>query len=159
MKLYCSDPWRRVCGDRIDVEVARCLLHAEAHQWRSNLRYTEMSLNLDGASPTSISMSSGQSDQNEKKTLLHLVHSGMSLRQLSRNERAVSGQRPLFVHWLLLAALQHGRVSLGDEIGMLRYLEESPSHILMHLGTRLLMNHSILVEKGVAGCAAQRIGG
>ena len=29
--------------------------------------------------------------KNEKQTLLHLVHSGMSLRQLSRNERVVLG--------------------------------------------------------------------
>ena len=50
----------------------------------------------------------------------------------------------------LLAALQHGRVFLGDEIGTLRYLKESPSYILTHFGTWLSMNYFILVEKGVA---------
>jgi hypothetical protein len=50
----------------------------------------------------------------------------------------------------LLAALQHGRVFFGDEIGTLRYLKYSPTHILTHFGTWLSMNYFILVEKGVA---------
>jgi hypothetical protein len=87
--------------------------------------------------------------QREKQTLLHLVHSGMSLRQLSRKERAVLGAICLCT-LALLAALQHGRVFLGDEIGTLRYLQESPSYILTHFGTWLSMNYFILVEKGVA---------
>ena len=87
--------------------------------------------------------------QNEKQTLLHLVHSGMSLRQLSRKERVVLGAICLCT-LALLAALQHGRVFLGDEIGTLRYLKESPSYILTHFGTWLSMNYFILVEKGVA---------
>ena len=87
--------------------------------------------------------------QHEKQTLLHLVHSGMSLRQLSRKERVVLGAICLCT-LALLAALQHGRVFLGDEIGTLRYLKESPSYILTHFGTWLSMNYFILVEKGVA---------
>ena len=87
--------------------------------------------------------------QNEKQTLLHLVHSGMSLRQLSRKERVVLGAICLCT-LALLAALQHGRVFLGDEIGTLKYLKESPSYILTHFGTWLSMNYFILVEKGVA---------
>jgi len=87
--------------------------------------------------------------QGEKQTLLHLVHSGMSLRQLSRKERVVLGAICLCT-LALLAALQHGRVFLGDEIGTLRYLKESPSYILTHFGTWLSMNYFILVEKGVA---------
>ena len=88
--------------------------------------------------------------QNEKQTLLHLVHSGMSLRQLSRKERVVLGAICLCYNWPCSAALQHGRVFLGDEIGTLRYLKESPSYILTHFGTWLSMNYFILVEKGVA---------
>jgi hypothetical protein len=87
--------------------------------------------------------------QRERQTLLHLVHSGMSLRQLSRKERVVLGAICLCT-LALLAALQHGRVFLGDEIGTLRYLKESPSYILTHFGTWLSMNYFILVEKGVA---------
>jgi hypothetical protein len=41
-------------------------------------------------------------------------------------------------------------VFLGDEIGTLRYLKESPTYILTHFGTWLSMNYFILVEKGVA---------
>ena len=81
--------------------------------------------------------------------LLHLVHSELSLRQLSRKERVVLGAICLCT-LALLAALQHGRVFLGDEIGTLRYLKESPSYILTHFGTWLSMNYFILVEKGVA---------
>jgi hypothetical protein len=87
--------------------------------------------------------------QHERQTLLHLVHSGMSLLQLSRKERVVLGAICLCT-FALLAALQHGRVFLGDEIGTLRYLKESPSYILTHFGTWLSMNYFILVEKGVA---------
>ena len=87
--------------------------------------------------------------QGEKQTLMHLVHSGMSLRQLSRKERVVLGAICLCT-LALLAALQHGRVFLGDEIGTLRYLKESPSYILTHFATWLSMNYFILVEKGVA---------
>jgi hypothetical protein len=87
--------------------------------------------------------------QHERQTLLHLVHSGMSLRQLSRKERVVLGAICLCT-MALLAALQHGRVFLGDEIGTLRYLKESPSYILTHFRTWLSMNYFILIEKGVA---------
>ena len=87
--------------------------------------------------------------QHERQTLLHLVHFGMSLRQLSRKERVVLGAICLCT-MALLAALQHGRVFFGDEIGTLRYLKESPSYILTHFGTWLSMNYFILVEKGVA---------
>lgn len=104
-------------------------------------------LNLH-ARPTSISMLSSNR-QHEKQTLLHLVHSGMSLRQLSHKECVVLGAICLCT-MALLAALQHGRVFLGDEIGTLRYLKESPSYILTHFGTWLSMNYFIFVEKGVA---------
>ena len=72
--------------------------------------------------------------QHEKQTLLHLVHSGMSLRQLSRKERVVLGAICLCT-LVLLVALQHGRVFLGDEIGTLRYLKKSSAHILTHFST------------------------
>jgi hypothetical protein len=51
---------------------------------------------------------------------------------------------------VLYAALQHGRVFLGDEIGTLRYIKKSPGYILTHFVTHLTMNYFILVEKGVA---------
>ena len=50
----------------------------------------------------------------------------------------------------LLSALQHGRVFLGDEIGTLRCLKQSPTYILTHFDMWLSMNYFILVEKGVA---------
>jgi hypothetical protein len=87
--------------------------------------------------------------KHERQTLLHLAHSGMSLRQLSRKERVVLGAICLCT-LVLLAALQHGRVFMGAEIGTLRYLKESPTCILTHFATWLSMNYFILVEKGVA---------
>ncbi len=51
---------------------------------------------------------------------------------------------------VLFAALQHGRVFIGDEIGTLRYIKKSPGYILTHFVTHLTMNYFILVEKGVA---------
>jgi hypothetical protein len=90
----------------------------------------------------------------ERKTLLHLVHSDLSLRHLSRKERFALGAICLCT-LLLLAALQYDRVFLGDEIGTLRYLKKSPRYILTHFATHLSMNYFILVEKGVAGlCGA-----
>ena len=80
--------------------------------------------------------------------LLHLVHSELSLRRLSRQERLALGAICLCT-LALLAALQHGRVFLNDEVGTLRYLKESPTYILTHFGTWLSMNYFILVEKGV----------
>jgi hypothetical protein len=64
-----------------------------------------------------------------RRTLLDVVHSDLSLRRLSRQERLVLGAICLCT-LVLLAALQHGRVFLGDEIGTLRYLEKSPAYIL-----------------------------
>jgi len=56
---------------------------------------------------------------------------------------------------ILLVALQHGRIFLGDEIGTLRYLKETPTYILTHFRIWLTMNYFILVEKGVASlCGA-----
>jgi hypothetical protein len=80
---------------------------------------------------------------------LHYVHCELSLRRLSRQERVVLGAICLCT-LVLLAALQHGRVFLGDEIGTLRYLKKSPAYILTHFATHLSMNYFILVEKGVA---------
>jgi hypothetical protein len=83
------------------------------------------------------------------RTLLSLVNSDLSLRHLSRRERVALGAICLCT-LALLAALQYGRVFLGDEIGTLRYLKRTPSYILTHFGTWLSMNYFILVEKGVA---------
>ena len=83
------------------------------------------------------------------RTLLDLVHSDLSLRCLSRKERLVLGAICLCL-LALLAALQHGRVFLGDEIGTLRYLKESPTYILTHFTTHLSMNYFILVERWVS---------
>ena len=83
------------------------------------------------------------------RTLLDLIHSGLSLRCLSRRERVALGALCLCV-LALLAALQHGRVFLGDEIGTLRCLKRSPTYILTHFEMWLSMNYFILVEKGVA---------
>ena len=80
---------------------------------------------------------------------MDLVHSDLSLRCLSRRERLALGAICLCV-LVLLAALQHGRVFLGDEIGTLKYLNESPGYILTHFAHMLSMNYFILVEKGVA---------
>jgi hypothetical protein len=51
---------------------------------------------------------------------------------------------------VLFAALQHDRIFLGDEIGTLRYLKQTPTYILTHFRIWLTMNYFILVEKGVA---------
>jgi hypothetical protein len=83
------------------------------------------------------------------RTLLDLIHSDLSLRCLSRRERIALGALCLGV-LALLAALQHGRVFLGDEIGTLRCLKQSPTYILTHFDMWLSMNYFILVEKGVA---------
>src|SRR6476659_2486235 len=82
-------------------------------------------------------------------TLLDLIHSDLSLRCLSRRERVALGTL-CFCVLVLLAALQHDRVFLGDEIGTLRCLKASPTYILTHFQTWLSMNYFILVEKGVA---------
>ncbi len=83
------------------------------------------------------------------RTLLDLIHSDLSLRCLSRRERAVLGGLCLCV-LVLIAAYQHGRVFYGDEIGTLICLKRSPTYILTHFDTWLTMNYFILVEKGVA---------
>src|SRR5215470_3658344 len=83
------------------------------------------------------------------RTLLNLVYSELGLQCLSRKERLALGAICLCT-LTLLAALQHGRVFFGDEIGTLRYLKESPIYILTHFGTWLSMNYFILVEKWVA---------
>ena len=81
--------------------------------------------------------------------LLHLVHSELGLRRLSRRGRLALGTICLCT-LVLLAALQHGRVFFGDEIGTLRYLKESSTYILTHFATHLSMNYFILIEKGVS---------
>jgi hypothetical protein len=56
---------------------------------------------------------------------------------------------------VLFVTLQHGRVFLGDEIGTLRYLKQTPTYILTHFRPWLTMNYFILFEKGVASlCGA-----
>ena len=83
------------------------------------------------------------------RTLLNLVHADLSLRCLSRRERVALGALCLCL-LALLAALQHGRVFLNDEVGTLRYLKESPTYILTHFTTHLSMNYFILVERWVS---------
>ena len=85
----------------------------------------------------------------EKQTLLDLVHSDLSLRRLSRQERLLLGAICLCT-LVLWAACQHGRVFVGDEIGTLRYLRKSPAYLLTHFSTWLTMNYFILAEKGIA---------
>lgn len=84
-----------------------------------------------------------------RRTLLQLVHSELTLRSFSPGQRFALGV--LCVAALVLRlALQHGRVFIGDEIGTLRYLKESPGYILTHFSTWLSMNYFILLEKGIA---------
>jgi hypothetical protein len=82
----------------------------------------------------------------KRQTLLDLVHSELSLRRLSKQERLALGAICLCT-LLLLAALQYGRVFSGDEIGTLRYLKKSSTYILTHFSTWLSMNYFILVER------------
>ena len=81
--------------------------------------------------------------------LLHRVYSELTLRRLSMGEALVLWTVTL-CSLGLRAALQYHRVFLGDEIGTLRYMKESPGYILTHFQTHLSMNYFILVEKGVA---------
>lgn len=85
----------------------------------------------------------------EKQTLLHRVHSELSLRWLSRRERLALGAICLCT-LVLLAAFQHGRVFMGDEIGTLKHLKKSSTYILTHFDTWLSMNYFILVERWVS---------
>src|SRR5262249_54150600 len=85
---------------------------------------------------------------------LDVVYSKLSSRRLSFGERIVLAAICL-CSLTLLVALQHGRIFLGDEIGTLRYLKQTPSYILTHFRIWLTMNYFILVEKGVASlCGA-----
>jgi hypothetical protein len=96
----------------------------------------------------SVSIHSGTCTH-ETQTLLHSVHSELSLRRLSRWERLALGAICLCT-LVLLAALQHGRVFMGDEIGTLRYLKKSSTYILTHFDIWLSMNYFILVERWVS---------
>lgn len=90
----------------------------------------------------------------QRRTWLDGVYSNLSSRRLSRGERLFLGAICL-CSLILLVALQHGRIFLGDEIGTLRYLKQTPSYILTHFRIWLTMNYFILVEKGVASlCGA-----
>src|SRR6266850_2507921 len=90
----------------------------------------------------------------QSRAWLDVVYSNLSPRHLSRGERLVLGVICL-CSLILLVALQHGRIFLGDEIGTLRYLKQTPSYILTHFRIWLTMNYFILVEKGVASlCGA-----
>ena len=83
------------------------------------------------------------------RTVLNLVHSDLGLHCLSRRERLALGAICLCT-LVLLAALQHGRVFMGDEIGTLRYLKKSSTYILTHFDIWLSMNYFILVERWVS---------
>ena len=90
----------------------------------------------------------------QSRTWLDVVYSNLSSRHLSRGERLLLGVICLCVLTLLFA-LQHGRIFLGDEIGTLRYLKQTPTYILTHFRIWLTMNYFILFEKGVASlCGA-----
>ena len=94
------------------------------------------------------------STTHQRRTWLDVVYSNLSSRHLSRGERLFLGVICL-CSLILLVALQHGRIFLGDEIGTLRYLKETPTYILTHFRIWLTMNYFILVEKGVASlCGA-----
>src|SRR5258708_10603919 len=94
------------------------------------------------------------SSTHQRRTWLDVVYSNLSSRHLSLGERLVLGVICLCT-LVLLAALQHGRVFLGDEIGTLRYLKQTPTYILTHFRPLLTMNYFILFEKGVASlCGA-----
>ena len=94
------------------------------------------------------------SSTHQRRTWLDVVYSNLSARHLSRGERLLLGVICL-CSLILLVALQHGRIFLGDEIGTLRYLKETPTYILTHFRIWLTMNYFILVEKGVASlCGA-----
>jgi hypothetical protein len=83
------------------------------------------------------------------RTLLSLVPSDLGLKRLSRRERLALGAVCLCT-LALLAAIQYDRVFLGDEIGTLKCLKESPGYILTHFSTWLSMNYFILAEQGIA---------
>ena len=94
------------------------------------------------------------SGTHQRRTWLDVVYSNLSSRHLSRGERLLLAVICL-CSLILLVALQHGRIFLGDEIGTLRYLKETPTYILTHFRIWLTMNYFILVEKGVASlCGA-----
>ena len=89
------------------------------------------------------------SSTHQRRAWLDVVYSNLSSRHLLRGERLVLGVICLCT-LVLFVALQHGRVFLGDEIGTLRYLKQTPTYILTHFRTWLTMNYFILFEKGVA---------
>jgi hypothetical protein len=89
------------------------------------------------------------SSTHRRRTWLDVVYSNLSSQHLSRAERLVLGVICL-CSLILFVALQHGRVFLGDEIGTLRYLKQTPTYILTHFRPWLTMNYFILFEKGVA---------
>src|SRR6266403_849811 len=94
------------------------------------------------------------SSTHQRRTWLDVVYSNLSSRHLSPGERLVLGVISLCT-LVLFFALQHGRIFLGDEIGTLRYLKQTPTYILTHFRIWLTMNYFILVEKGVASlCGA-----
>ena len=94
------------------------------------------------------------SSTHQRRTWLDVVYSNLSSRHLSRGERLLLGVICL-CSLILLVALQHGRIFLGDEIGTLRYLKQTPTYILTHFRPLLTMNYFILFEKGVASlCGA-----
>jgi hypothetical protein len=94
------------------------------------------------------------SSTHQSRAWLDAVYSNLSSRHLSRAERLVLGAICL-CSLILFVALQHGRIFLGDEIGTLRYLKQTPTYILTHFRIWLTMNYFILFEKGVASlCGA-----
>ena len=94
------------------------------------------------------------SSTHQRRTWLDVIYSNLSSRHLSRGERLVLAGICL-CSLILLIALQHSRLFLGDEIGTLRYLKQTPGYILTHFRIWLTMNYFILAEKGVASlCGA-----
>src|SRR5947199_9287303 len=89
------------------------------------------------------------SSTRQRRTWLDVVYSNLSSRHLSRGERLVLGVICL-CSLLLFVALQRGRIFLGDEIGTLRYLNQTPTYILTHHRISLTINYFILAANGSA---------
>ena len=85
----------------------------------------------------------------EKQTPLSPVHFDLTLRRFSVQERLALGVITTLA-LLVRAWLQHDRIFLGDEIGTLNYIKESPGYLLSHFNAHLTMNYFILAEKWIA---------
>jgi hypothetical protein len=85
----------------------------------------------------------------KRETLLSQVLCDLTLRRLSDRERLALGVITI-LGLLVRASLQYKRIFMGDEIGTLHYLKESPGYLLSHFTFHLTMNYFILAEKAIA---------